>query len=52
MVRIDLAKISFYYNGSVIFNKLNFLMFKILFTIVTVHSPYFRINSTFPWVHL
>ena len=24
MVRIDLAKISFYYNGSVIFNKLNF----------------------------
>ena len=40
-VRTDLAKNSFYYNGSVIFNKLNFKCFRILFMfIVTVYIVY------------
>ena len=44
-IRNDFAKNSFYYNGSVIFNRLNFLFFKILFMFtVTVYSPYFKIN--------
>ena len=44
-VRTYLAKNSFYYNGSVIFNRLNFQCFKILFTFtVTAYSPYFKIN--------
>ena len=44
-VRTDLAKSYFYRNGSVIFNKLNFQCFKVLFIFtVTVYSPYFKIN--------
>ena len=41
----DLAKNSFYYNGSIIFNRLNFKCFFIIFVFtVTVYSPYFKIN--------
>ena len=44
-VRTDSAKNFFSYNGSVIFNRVNFLFFKILFMFtVTVYSPYFKIN--------
>ena len=44
-VRTDSAKNSFYYNGSVIFNRQNFLFFKILFMFTaTVYSAYFNIN--------
>ena len=44
-IRTDLAKNSFYCNRSVIFNRLNFLFFKILFMFtVTVYKPYFKIN--------
>ena len=46
-VRTDLGKNSFYYNGSIIFNRLNFLCFKILFMFtvnVRTSSLYFKIN--------